>query len=96
MDDLKRGDVLHKMENGQHQHKPLLHTNSSLASCILVQLSDCVINYLGFTVYVQHGITKAYMLKACPLLRGGGGVGGGASHLPDSLIYKKSPANCCL
>ena len=32
------------------------------------------------------------MLKACPLL----GVCSGASHLPNSLIYKKSPPNCCL
>ena len=32
---------------------------------------------------------KAYMLKACPLLGGGGG--GRASHLPNSLSYKKVP-----
>ena len=30
-----------------------------------------------------------YMLKACPLW--GGGVGRGALHLPNSLIYKKVP-----
>ena len=70
---------------------PLLrtYTNSSLASCILVQLSDLC--NLGFAVHVQYG-NHQYMLKACPLL----GVCRGASHLPNSLIYKKSPPNCCL
>ena len=57
-------NVLHKMEcecfaqNGDlgNTH-PCTHTNSSLASCILVQLSDLC--NLGFTVHVQYGITES-------------------------------------
>ena len=70
-------------------HPPLrTYTNSSLASCILVQLSDLC--NLGLAVHVQYGNCwyHQYMLKACPLRRG---VYRGASHLPNSLIYQKVP-----
>ena len=70
-------------------HPPLrTYTNSSLASCILVQLSDLC--NLGFAVHVQYGITNTCWRHA----RYGGGGGGlcrGASHLPNSLIYKRVP-----
>ena len=39
---------------------------------------------------------KAYMLKACPLLGVRGWGGRWCIAPPNSLIYKKSPANCCL
>ena len=73
------------------QHPPLrTYTNSSLASCILVQLSDLCNS--GFAVQVQYGITNTCWRHA----RLYWGVCRGASHLPNSLIYKKSPPNCCL
>ena len=64
-------------------HPPLrTYTNSSLASCILVQLSDLC--NLGFAVHVQYGITNTCWRHARYW-----GVCRGASHLPNSLIYKK-------
>ena len=66
-------------------HPPLCtYTNSSLASCILVQLSDLC--NLGFAVHVQYGITNTCWRHARYW-----GVCRGASHLPNSLIYKKVP-----
>ena len=66
-------------------HPPLrTYTNSSLASCILVQLSDLC--NLGFAVHVQYGITNTCWRHARYW-----GVCRGASHLPNSLIYKKVP-----
>ena len=63
-------------------HPPLrTYTNSSLASCILVQLSDLC--NLGFAVHVQYGITNTCWRHAR--------YGGGVSHLPNSLIYKRVP-----
>ena len=71
-------------------HPPLhTYTNSSLASFILVQLSDLC--NLGFAVHVQYSITNTCWRHARYW-----GVCRGASHLPNSLIYKKSPPNCCL
>ena len=68
------------------QHRPLrTYTNSSLASCILVQLSDLC--NLGFAVHVQYGIINTCWRHA----RLYWGVCRGASHLPNSLIYKKVP-----
>ena len=58
------------------------YTNSSLAFCILVQLSDLC--NLGFAVHVQYGITNTCWRHARYW-----GVCRGASHLPNSLIYKK-------
>ena len=64
-------------------HPPLrTYTNSSLASCILMQLSDLC--NLGFAVHVQYTVSPIHVEGMC------------ASHLPNSLIYKKSPPNCCL
>ena len=64
-------------------HPPLCtYTNSSLASCILVQLSDLC--NLGFAVHVKYGITNTCWRHARYW-----GVCRGASHLPNSLIYKK-------
>ena len=61
-------------------HPPLrTYTNSSLASCILMQLSDLC--NLGFAVHVQYSITNTCWRHVCR----------GASHLPNSLIYKKVP-----
>ena len=59
-----------------------LHFGSVVLSdlCNFIVCCTCTIRY------------HQYMLKACPLL----GVCRGASHLPNSLIYKKSPPNCCL
>ena len=66
-------------------HPPLrTYTNSSLASWILVQLSDLC--NLGFAVHVQYGITNTCWRHARY-----GGVCRGASHLPNSLIYKRVP-----
>ena len=66
-------------------HPPLrTYTNSSLASCILVQLSDLC--NLRFAVHVQYGITNTCWRHARYW-----GVCRGASHLPNSLIYKKVP-----
>ena len=66
-------------------HPPLrTYTNSSLASCILVQLSDLC--NLGFAVHVQYGITNTCWRHARYW-----GVCRGASHVPNSLIYKKVP-----
>ena len=66
------------------QHPPLrTYTNSSLASCILVQLTDLC--NLGFAVHVQYGITNTCWRHA----RLYWGVCRGASHHPNSLIYKK-------
>ena len=65
------------------QHSPLrTYTNSSLASCILVQLSDLC--NLGFAVHVQYGITNTCWRHARYW-----GVCRGASH--RSPIYKKVP-----
>ena len=73
------------------QHPPLrTYTNSSLASCILVQLSDLC--NLGFAVHVQYGITNTCWRHA----RLYWGVCRDVSQLPNSLIYRKSPPNCCL
>ena len=70
-------------------HPPLrTYTNLSLASCILVQLSDLC--NLGFAVY---NTVSPIHVEGMPVT---GGVCRGASHLPNSLIYKKSPPNCCL
>ena len=67
-------------------HPPLrTYTNSSLASCILVQLSDLC--NLGFAVHVQYGITNYTCWRHARYW----GVCSGASHLPNSLIYKKVP-----
>ena len=60
------------------------YTNSSLAFCILVQLSDLC--NLGFAVHVQYGITNTCWRHARYWV-----VSRGASHLPNSLIYKKVP-----
>ena len=71
-------------------HPPLCtYTNSNLASCILVQLSDLC--NLGFAVHVliAYGITNTCWRHA--RYWGGGEVCRGASHLPNSLIYKKVP-----
>ena len=69
-------------------HTPLrTYTNSSLASCILVQLSDLC--NLGFAVHVQYGITN--YRPTCWRHARYWGVCRGASHLPNSLIYKKVP-----
>ena len=66
-------------------HPPLhTYTNSSLASCILVQLSDLC--NLGFAVHVQYDITNTCWRHARYW-----GVCRGVSHLPNSLIYKKVP-----
>ena len=70
-------------------HPPLrTYTNSSLASCILVQLSDLC--NLGFAVHVQYSITNTCWRHAhywgCA----------GVHRTSHSLIYKKSPPNCCL
>ena len=66
-------------------HPPLrTYTHSSSASCILVQLSDLC--NLGFAVHVQYGITNTCWRHACYW-----GVCRGASHLPNSLNYKKVP-----
>ena len=61
------------------------YTNSSLASCILVQLSDLC--NLGFAVHVQYGYHQ-YMLKACPLL---GVVLGCIAPPKFPNLQKKSP-----
>ena len=84
-------NVLHKMEIWATPTHPHLrtYTNSSLASCILVQLSDLC--NLGFAVHVQYGITNTCWRHVHYR-----GVCRGASHFPNSLIYKKSPPNCCL
>ena len=67
-------------------HPPLrTYTNSSLASCIMVQLSDLC--NLGFAVHVQYGITNTCWRHA----RYWRGVCRGALHRPNSLIYKKVP-----
>ena len=50
--------------------------------CILVQLSDLC--NLGFAVHIQYGITNTCWRHARYW-----GVCRGASHLPNSLIYKK-------
>ena len=63
---------------------PRTYTNSSLAFCILVQLSDLC--NLGFAVHVQYGITNTWWRHARYW-----GVCRGTSHLPNSLIYKKVP-----
>ena len=66
-------------------HPPLrTYTNSSLASCILVQLSDLC--NLGFAVHIQYCITNTCWRHARYW-----GVCRGASHLPNSLIYKTVP-----
>ena len=63
-------------------HPPLCtYTNSSLASCILVQLSDLC--NLGFAVHVSP-----IHVEGMPVT---GEVCRGASHLPNFLIYKKVP-----
>ena len=64
---------LHKMEIwATPKHPPLCtYTNSSLASCILVQLSDLC--NLGFAVHVQYGITNTCWRHA---RYGGGGNAG--------------------
>ena len=51
-----------------------------------------VVRFVQFRVCCTCTIRyHQYMLKACPLL---GGVQG--CIVPNSLIYKKSPPNCCL
>ena len=58
----KSQDILVKIgcftQNGDlsSTHTLRTYTNSSLASCILVQLSDLC--NLGFAVHVQYGITN--------------------------------------
>ena len=90
----KSQDILVKIgcftQNGDlsntHTPTPALrtYTNSSLASCILVQLSDLC--NLGFAVHVQYGITNTCWRHAHY-----GEVCRGASHLPNCLIYIKVP-----
>ena len=72
-------------------HPPLCtYTNSSLAPCILVQLSDLC--NLGSAVHVQYGITNTCWRHT---RYGGEGCAGvhRTSQIPEST--KKSP-NCCL
>ena len=73
-----------RFEQHPHTH-PCAHTQIQvwlLAFWWSCQI--CVI--LGFAVHVQYGITNTCWRHVCR----------GASHLPNSLIYKKSPPNCCL
>ena len=71
-------------------HPPLrTYTNSSLASCILVQLSDLC--NLGFTVHVQYGITNTCWRHA----RYWGCVQECIAP-PKFPNLQKSPPHCCL
>ena len=71
-------------------HPPLrTYTNSSLASSILVQLSDLC--NLGFAVHVQYGITNTCWRHA----RYWGDVQGCIAP-PKFPNLQKSPPNCCL
>ena len=66
-------------------HPPLrTYTNSSLTSCILVQLSDLC--NLGFAVHVQYGITNTCWRHARYW-----GVQGCIAHPKIPLSTKKSP-----